>query len=189
MRHKRLALLLVTLVALCPDAAPARQSPVQRTCSLTVEQSPALRGFRLGMTLDQFKARVPGVSARDQAFGFKSIYLSSERLKELDAAGYEGVWHISAGFLDERLVTLEVEYNPEVQWKSAGQFASRVSEMLKLPDAWGREVTDNGMEMPCAGFSVVAMPNRIRLAIPGTAATVRERRERREEERRQTFRP
>jgi hypothetical protein len=182
MRHNRL--LPAILFALCFAAAAHAQQPQSQACTLTVEQAPELRGFRLGMTLDQVRARIPNVQVRQLEFG-----LSDANASNLDAAAYKGVISIYFGFLDDHLVRLQVFYE-SVPWKTADQFASRVSESLRLPDAWK---TSQGWskELKCVGFDVVAeaSPTVITLVVPGYNEILKQRRAQHEEQLRQSFRP
>jgi hypothetical protein len=183
MRHNRL--LPTILFALCfAAAAHAQQQPQAQVCTLTVEQAPELRGFRLGMSLDQVKTRIPNIQVRQLEFG-----LSDASASNLDAALYKGVVAIGFDFLDDRLVSLHVYYE-SVPWKSADQFAARVSESLKLPDAWK---TSQGWskDLKCAGFDVVAQssPTVITLSVPGYNEILKQRRAQHEEQLRQSFRP
>jgi hypothetical protein len=185
MRYSRL--LPVILFSLCfAAAAHAQQSQV---CTLNVEQAPELRGFRLGMTADQIKARVPGIQIKQQEFGASYAFLSSVDFHNLDAVAYKGINDIGFQFLDDRLVRFTVNYQ-SVPWKTAGQFAAKVSESLKLPDVW-RDGDNFGKVLTCAGFDVTANAgmNAITLNTPGHNEVVKERREQRDEKLRQDFRP
>jgi hypothetical protein len=185
MRYSRL--LPVIFFSLCfAAAAHAQQSQV---CTLNVEHAPELRGFRLGMTADQVKARVPGIQINKQEFGASFANLASVDFHSLDAVAYRGINDISFSFLDDRLVRFTVNYQ-SVPWKTAGQFAAKVSESLKLPDAW-RDGGNFSEVLTCAGFDVIANANTntITLNKPGYNEIVKERREQRDEKLRQDFRP
>jgi hypothetical protein len=184
MRYARV--LLATLSALCfAAAAHAQQAQV---CTLTAGQAPELRGFRLGMTTEQLKARVPGILVQQQEFGASRAVLSSVNFMNLDAAAYRGVSEIYFSFVDDRLVSFSVNYQG-VPWKGPDQFAEKVSESLKLPAAWHSQ---NGSEvLTCDGFKVTASayPTAIMLSAPGYAEVIKRRREQYEEKLRQDFRP
>lgn len=188
MTHRRLLLAALAVACACA-AAQARQGAPAQACKLTPGQSPALRGFRLGMSPEQFKARFPGVPLTEHPMGLTTVYLARGGLQGAEVATFEGVNDINLGFLDGRLVSLSVQYNNLVQWRSGREFASRVSELLKLPDAWREgQGTDNSV-MACAGFEIGVSPNHIRLTIPGFQEVLSRRREQHEEERRRAFRP
>ena len=185
MRYTRFLLAILSCLCLAA-AARAQQSQV---CTLNVEQSPELRGFRLGMTADQVKARVPDIQIRQGEFGSSNASLSSVNFRNLDAGTYKGVNDIYFFFLDDRLMRLSVNYQ-SVPWKNTGQFAAKVSETLKLPNVWR---DDQGMNkvLTCAGFDVTANAsmNTVTLNTPGYSEIVSGRREQRDEKLRQDFRP
>jgi hypothetical protein len=170
-------------------AATHAQQAQAQVCTLTVEQAPELRGFRLGMTAEQLKARVPGIQVSQREFGVSNAVLSSVNFRNLDAVAYKGVNEISFAFLDDRLVRLTVFYQ-SVPWKNADQLAAKVSESLKLPNAlrWGQ---NQDKVLTCAGFDIKAAvyENSITLDTPGYDEIVRRRREQRDEKLRQDFRP
>ena len=188
MRYTRL--LLAAIFALCLAAAHAQQAQAQ-VCTLTVEQAPELRGFRLGMTTEEIRARFPGALVRQMGFGSSSAQLTQAAFGQGNADAYKGVNDINLLFLDDHLAYLAVGYDQTVPWKNAGQFAARVSEFLKLPDAW-RDGAGNGNKvLTCAGFDVIVTPgiNTVTLTIPGYSEVLRQRREQHEEKLRQDFRP
>jgi hypothetical protein len=186
--HRRLLLAALAVACACASAR-AQQQALAQACKLTLEQSPALRGFRLGMSLEQFKARYPGVPVTEQPSGLMTVGLARGGFQGADAAAFEGVNNIGLSFLDGRLVSLWVGYDNTVQWRGVEQFASRVSELLKLPDAWVSEPGADTYGMKCAGFQLRVSPNQIHLTIPGYQEVLRARSELREEERRRAFRP
>jgi hypothetical protein len=187
--HRRLLLAALAVACACAPA-PARQEAPAQACKLTLEQSPALRGFRLGMSLEQLKARYPGVPVMEQQEkGHLTAGLARGGFQGADAGTFEGVNDIHLDFLDGRLASLTVHYNNLVKWRSVGEFASRVSELLKLPDAWRTEQDSGSRVMPCADFNIKVAPNRISLTVPGYQESLWRRLEQREEDRRRAFRP
>jgi hypothetical protein len=186
--YRRL-LLAALFVASAASAARAQQPQTPAPpCKLTLEQSPALRGFRLGMSIQQLRERLPGIAVTEDTSG-----LTVARFTPLDfktqPVGYEGVNDINFSFLDDRLVSLWVGYDNRVEWKSVGQFASRVSELLKLPDAWREDPGGVRSEMDCSGFKIAVLQNQISLTVSGLYEETSRRRQQRDEERRRKFKP
>jgi hypothetical protein len=59
----RKAILFTLAILLCaPVCAQKNVKSDQPECSLKLDQSPTLRGFRIGMTQEQVLKRLPGVS-------------------------------------------------------------------------------------------------------------------------------
>lgn len=106
------------------------------TCSLKLAQAPAIRGLRLGMTVDQVSEFFPQVkSAKEDMVGIAQagrIPIALSRKK----SDFEGIEAFSFGFLDQRLTSLGVEYDKSVTWDNVDQFTNRLSEALGLPKAW-----------------------------------------------------
>jgi hypothetical protein len=141
------------------------------------------------MSVEQLKARYPGVPVTEQPSGLTTAGLARSGFQGADAATFEGVNDINLGLPDGRLVSLRVSYDNRVRWRGVEQFSSRASELLKLPDARVTEPGADAQGMKCAGFQIRASPNQIHLAIPGYQEVLRARHEQREEERRLAYRP
>lgn len=151
MSFKNLALLC--LLILCSSLAAAAQGA---ECTLKIAQLatvPELRGFRLGMTLAEFKARVPKLSvhAADE-FGATAINIYPEHEDNIDKATFEGVRTISLDFLDGRVVSLWVGYAPDFKWKTQDDFLSGMTRVLSLPDAWTTK--SRGRQLACDDFQI-----------------------------------
>lgn len=151
MNCKNLALVCALLC--CSALTAAAQ---ETKCALKITQlaaAPELRGFSLGMTLEQFRARVPKLALRPpDEFGATAINIYPEHDDQLDKATFEGVRTVSLEFLDGRVVSLWVGYAPDFKWKSADEFLSGISRSLSLPDAW--QAKQRGRQMGCADFQV-----------------------------------
>jgi len=145
-------------------------APVTR-CTLTLTQSPQLRGLRLGQNQAQVLARFPGLSL-DHAdeFGAARLRLSfvdadlyqrgsRDRGVQIDLTGtpaegrsftidrsrfpdLKGVRRIHLRFVDGRIAYVLVAYDDSFKWNSVEEFAETVSKLLGLPDDW-RESSDS----------------------------------------------
>jgi hypothetical protein len=153
MNFKHLALLCTLM--LCSSLTVAAQ---ETKCTLKVTQltsAPELRGFRLGMTMEQFRARVPKLTVRSaDEFGTTAINIYPEYETNIDKASFEGVRTISLDFLDGRVVSLWVGYAPDFKWKNFDEFLSGMTRSLSLPDAWATK--GRARELPCDDFHVIA---------------------------------
>jgi hypothetical protein len=132
----------------------------EAACTLKLAQLPQaseLRGFQLGMTTEQVKARVPHiVFGRVDQFGSSKTSLNPDFNTQVDKASFEGVRTVSLDFLDGRLVSLWIGYNDSFKWKTLDQFTSGISESLKLPKAW-RVKSRGGSQMACDGFQLAVL--------------------------------
>ena len=147
--------LWLLVVALLSASAASAQQP---TCSLKIDQladSVELRGFHLGMTYEQVKARVPQVQfGNADQFGVAKTSINPHFDPRIDKVGFADVRTISLDFLDGRLVTLWIGFESTFKWHSLDEFIAGMSKSLNLPPAWSTK--RGGGRISCAGFSVFA---------------------------------
>ena len=171
-------------------------------CKLNLAQAPAIRGIRLGMSIDQVLAQIPGSEAdsdllarlsRDY-FGSRSVlvmpghYVTSKEK-------FAGVNLINLNFLDGRLAHYSIRYaGPE--WKSKEQFVARLADVLNLPGVGSWKPSNNGLAISCEGFEIsiqVFGPNDAEIAMKDMKVdignVVHEREEVPKEKARRTFKP
>ena len=105
-------------------------------CALKAGQLPEVRGLRLGMTAAELKARYPRleVGPADE-FGQAKVMLWRDQLAQVDGAAFKGVFGLSLGLLDGRVVEFGLTYE-SLPWKDLAQFVAKTSEALGLPAAW-----------------------------------------------------
>ena len=107
--------------------------------------------------------------------------MSSEHITEL---------HLQVEFT---LIHIWVNYDNTVEWKSSDEFSAKVSNALRLPNAWQVGTDGGGQQLECDGFQVRTSPNRIDLSVSGALENLRRRvnqeREKRKEEHRKAFKP
>jgi hypothetical protein len=156
--------LLLSLSCL-PVPAQKEPAPPKTTCPLRLDQSPELRGFRMGMTQAAVLARLPGVTIeKPDKFGLARLKLSiidttalvtsSARDKgvQLDPLApndgsafvldsrrfpaFKGVRKIQMRLIDGRLAYVQISYGDDVKWESVDQFVDTISTTLKLPKEW-----------------------------------------------------
>jgi hypothetical protein len=143
------------VLALCAVTTASAQ---QSACSAKIDQLPdalELRGFRLGMTYEQVKARVPPIQfGRADPFGVAKTSINPAFGPQFDKASFADVRTISLDFLDGRLVTLWIGYESTFKWQKLDEFVSGMSKALNLPATWPPK--RGGQELRCDGFSVLA---------------------------------
>lgn len=171
----KLAFIFLSLLSAATDAAAQ--------CNLKREQlanAPELRGFRLGMSFDEVKTRVPQIQfGRPDKSGVTKTSISPTYDPRFDQASFADVRTISLDFLDGNLTSLWIGYEGSFKWKSVEEFANGISRSLKLPAAWSPK--RGGQQLRCDGFtmfvSMIAGGPSIRLTDDAAEATIAVRRE------------
>ena len=143
------------VLALCSVTIASAQ---QSSCSAKIDQlpdAPELRGFHLGMTYDQVKARVPPIQfGRADQFGVAKTSINPSFGPQFDKTSFADVRTISLDFLDGKLVTLWIGYESTFKWQKLDEFVAGMSKSLNLPPAWPPK--RGGQQLTCDGFSVLA---------------------------------
>lgn len=150
MRLKTFAPFLILLIA---SAAPAQNNQ----CALKISDLPAapeLFGFKLGMTIDQVKARVPQVVfGRADEFEVLKTSINPDFDSRIDKSTFAGVRTVSLDFLDGRLTSLWLGYDSSFKWQTADEFVAGISESLHLPNAWASWRT-RAQRLRCVDFAM-----------------------------------
>jgi len=155
----------------------------QPGCTVKLEQLPEaaeLRGFHLGMTYDQVKARVPQVQfGRVDQFGVTKTSINPLFDPRFDKASFADVRTISLDFLDGQLVNLWIGYESTFKWQTVDEFVAGMSQALHLPANWPAK--RGARQLSCSGFSIsaalVAGSPSIRLTNETAQETIAARRE------------
>lgn len=170
-------------------------------CKLTLAQAPAIRGIRLGMSVDQVLAQIPGAEAdsdllarlsRDN-FGSKSAIVTPGRYVT-SKEKFAGVNSINLSFFDGRLASFFIPYDGR-EWRSDKQFVARLAEVLSLPDVGSWKPINNGLAIACDGFEISGQLHGLTCAIAmkdmkvDVGKVVREREEVPKEKARRAFKP
>lgn len=139
------------LIIFCACVCSAQESK----CPLTLAQlpqAPELRGFHLGMTVEEVKARVPKLAlGHVDELGLAKTSINPDFNPDIDKATFQGVRTVSFEFLDRRLFSLWVGYNGSFKWQRLDEFLPEISKALKLPNAW-KSSSWRGQELDCEGF-------------------------------------
>lgn len=143
------------VLALCAVTTASAQ---QSACTAKIDQlpdAPELRGFHLGMTYDQVKARVPPIQfGRADEFGVTKTSINPSFGPQFDKSSFANVRTISLDFLDGKLVTLWIGYESTFKWQKLDEFVAGMSKGLNLTAVWPTK--RGGQELRCDGFSVLA---------------------------------
>jgi len=182
MQLVRLASLLILL---CASLAPAQE----RQCTLKLAQlpeAPELFGFRMGMTKDQVKARIPQVVfGKTNSFGVSKTSINPDFDPRIDKSTFAGVRTVSLDFLDGRITSLWFGYDSSFKLHTVPEFIEGISRSLHLPDAW-TPWKSRGQQLRCTDFqmtvSIVAEGPSFRILDESAEETVTARREAEEEQ-------
>jgi hypothetical protein len=155
MHFKHLAAIFI-LTVVCACATSAQEAK----CALKLAELPSipeLRGFSLGMTIEQVKARLPKlqISPADQ-FGFTSLNIFPDYLAGIDKAAFDGVRTISLEFMDGRVSSLWIGYDKTFKWQTLDEFTAGMTTALKLPNSWRLKFRTRLLD--CADFTVAVVP-------------------------------
>jgi len=116
-------------------------------------QAPELRGFRLGMTLEQAKTRVPRiVFGPTDEFGMSKTSINPDFDSRIDKTNFEDVRTVSLEFLDGRVTSLWLGYENSFKWKSRDEFVKGISEALGVPNEWTAK--GRAQQLKCADFEL-----------------------------------
>lgn len=165
----------------------AQSAPAQCTKKISeLPAAPELLGFRLGMTKDQVKARVPQtVFGKADHFGVTKTTINPYFDPTIDKTKFEGVRSISLDILDDRLTSLWIGFDETFKAHSVEEFVKQISQSLQLDGNWS-SYKSRGQQLRCADFqmTVTTVANGPSFRLIDTAADdlVAERRQAKEEQ-------
>ena len=173
------------IILLCAATAPAQD----RQCTLKLAQlpdAPELFAFRMGMTKEQVKVRLPQVVfGRTDEFKVSKTSINPDFDPRIDKSAFAGVRTISLDFLDDRITSLWLGYDSSFKWHTVPEFVEGISQSLHLPNAW-TSWKSRGQQLRCADFqmtvSIVAEGPSFRILNEDAEETLAARREAREEQ-------
>ena len=145
-----------------------------KLCTLKLQQSPELRGFRLGMSISDIQKRFPGfpsVSANEAGLAIveiSDVYVRNvldrpvgENVISLVSAApfpeLKELKHVELRLIDGRVTEITLYYPNDIKWNSADEFAQKTGESLKLDGGWQKVGEDSDYSevrsMQCGGYS------------------------------------
>ena len=151
--HSRFALHIFCSILLCLVSAA---SIFAQQCTVRSDQladAPELRGFRLGMTFDQVKARVPLVQfGRPDEIGLTKTSINPLYDPRFDKVAFADIRTISFDFLDGKLTTLWIGYESSFKWQSVNEFVRGITKSLNVTGSWSPK--RGGQQLRCDGFTI-----------------------------------
>lgn len=159
----------------------------QTTCTVKLADLPdsqELRGFHLGMSRDQAKARVPQITfGPTDDFGVSKTTVNPDFDPRIDKSALTGIRSISLDFLDARLTSLWFGFDSSFKWKTVDEFVKGISASLHLPPAW-QPWKIRGQQLKCVDFlmsvNIIAEGPSFRIVDQSAENTIAERREAKE---------
>jgi hypothetical protein len=173
-------------LALLVIVAASVSSAAQCTQKLNeLPAAPELLGFRLGMTKDEIKARVPQTRfGHTDDFGISKTTINPYFDESIDKSKLESVRTISLDLLDDHLTSLWIGYDETYKVQSVEEFIKAVSASLKLTGTWSA-ARGKGQQLRCADFQVfvstLAGGPSLRIVDVGAEETIAQRRQAKEE--------
>ena len=123
--------------------------------STELPAAPELLGFRLGMTKEQIKAKVPQTEfGRTDPFGVTKTTINPYFDESIDKTKFESVRSISLDLLDDRLTSLWIGFDETFKVQPIDEFVKLISQSLQLNGNWSSYRT-RGRQLRCADFQLI----------------------------------
>ena len=139
------------LVFLLAQAASAQ-------CTKKLSELPAapeLLGFRLGMTKDEIRARVPQtVFGKADHFGVTKTTINPYFDPKIDKTKFEGVRSVSLDLVDDRLTSLWIGFDETFKAHNAEEFVKLISPSLGVDANWSTWKS-RGLQLRCTDFQMI----------------------------------
>jgi len=134
----------------------AQSASAQCTKKLSeLPAAPELLGFRLGMTKEQIKARVPQtVFGKADHFGVTKTTINPYFDPKIDKTQFEGVRSVSLDLVDDRLTSLWIGFDETFKVHTADEFVKVISQSLGVDGNWS-SWRSKGQHLRCADFQLI----------------------------------
>lgn len=198
------ALVAVVMIVFSFSGSSTKPKPVAdlTKCRMDLSVAPALRGLRLGMSAEEFKAKYPDVEikTRVDSEGFSSAFID-QGTKDFDS---EGLSWVTLGFVDGQLSDIDFHYLNDIAYlKNPHVLIDKVTRQLGMDSRWCGGARASNCVIKCDGFEVtINTPEaeittaNISISEPSVSfhdlvaqQKLQARREARDEKARQGFRP
>jgi hypothetical protein len=143
----------------------------QPPCTLTAEQAPELRGFRLLMSIEEIQAKHRGFPTPPaDEFGLAKVVIvdnlngktkddikpyGATVVNSADFPEIKGISRIYLEIIDNRLASIQVVYLNDVKWNSVDEFIKKTAQTMKLNGSW-EKVNGDYQSLRCGEVSVRA---------------------------------
>ncbi len=128
--------------------------PAQCTKKISdLPAAPELLGFRLGMTREQIKARVPQTKfGSTDHFGVAKTTINPYFDETIDKSKFESVRSISLDLVDEKLTSIWIGFDETFKAHTADEFVKLISQSLQVDGSWSSK--SRGQQLRCADFQL-----------------------------------
>src|SRR5690242_5098829 len=179
----RVRLLFLLFLILLGVSTSLKAQCTQKLADLPA--APELLGFRMGMTQEEIKARIPQTRfGHADEFGVLKTTINPYFDENIDKSKLESVRSISLDLLDDHLTSLWIGYDETYKIQSVDEFIKAVSESLKLTGSWST-ARGKGQQLKCTDFQVfvstIARGPSLRIVDVGAEEAIAQRREAKEE--------
>jgi len=129
---------------------------VSAQCTKKMSELPAapeLLGFRLGMTKEQIKARIPQTKfGGADHFGVAKTTINPYFDETIDKSKLESVRSISLDLVDEKLTSIWIGFDETFKVHTAEEFVKLISQSLQVDGNWSYK--SRGQQLRCADFQL-----------------------------------
>jgi hypothetical protein len=129
---------------------------VSAQCTKKMSELPAapeLLGFRLGMTKEQIKARIPQTKfGGADHFGVAKTTINPYFDETIDKSKLESVRSISLDLVDEKLTSIWIGFDETFKVHTADEFVKLISQSLQVDGNWSYK--SRGQQLRCADFQL-----------------------------------
>ncbi|HYW74467.1 MAG TPA: hypothetical protein VE961_25815 [Pyrinomonadaceae bacterium] len=163
-------ILFIAVILLAGFSTYGQTDDPPQPCTLKIAQAPAIRGVKLGMTVDELVALFPGSS---ESFNLKQSLAAAEGYPNFGETGFgihpanwgnkerfDGITDYYFRLFDRRVFIMSVNYSQfpsGARWKTTDDLIQRFSDALHLPGprAWGTDpMSSEQKKLKCDGFEV-----------------------------------
>jgi hypothetical protein len=140
----------------------------QPQCKISIDQSPEVKGLRLGMTSDQIRKRFPQFKeTKADELEFSDTFLINGKPDYKAPEGIEvknlDSMMVRLGMLKGRLISIASYNPPNTAGISLETYQARVPESLKIPYKLGQDPQSSDyLSLTCDGFKVKSGQERLR---------------------------
>jgi len=161
---------------------------VSAQCTKKMSELPAapeLLGFRLGMTKEQIKARIPQTKfGHADPFGVTKTTINPYFDETIDKSKLASVRSISLDLVDDKLTSIWIGFDDTFKAHTADEFVKLISQSLQVDGSWSSR--SRGQQLRCADFqlTVTTVANGPSFRLVDTAADdlIAQRRQAKEEQ-------
>lgn len=148
---------MTSLLFLLTVFVPTQLTHAQCSQKLTeLPEAPELLGFRMGMTREEIKAKVPQVAfGRKDDFGVSKTTINPYFDPRIDKTKFDSVRSISLDILDDRLTSIWIGFDETYKIQVLDEFIKAVSQALKVPANWSNW-KGRGQQLRCTDFQLIA---------------------------------